>query len=192
MAYICPCPCRWPWPWYKLTLGRQMNKMSAELSRQQSKLEACSVKLCFTWPWLWKHVYGLANLFSILNSQARWVLSTLSLASCSSWPSCSCSHSSPSPPSSSHCACARCGMASLQNEENEAKTSVAILQKGRSDRCRIQLISFDFWTVIRFRSKVPVKYNTLSKTRRLLPSLKVSSYRVMWRCFLSCHACAPI
>ena len=31
----------------------------------QIKELACSVKACFTWPWLWKHVYGLTILFVV-------------------------------------------------------------------------------------------------------------------------------
>ena len=37
MSYICPCSFRWPWPWCKVTVSRQMQKISVECSLQVSK-----------------------------------------------------------------------------------------------------------------------------------------------------------
>ena len=45
------------------SLGLAEEKLSVQLSRQVSKQYTCSVKFCFIWPWLWKHVYDLTCLF---------------------------------------------------------------------------------------------------------------------------------
>ena len=84
--HICLCSFRWPWPWCKVTVGRQ--KINFELSRQLRNLKlATTVGHFFTWPWLWRHLYGLVTfLFLLLKTYENSIrLFHMCIISCRLW-----------------------------------------------------------------------------------------------------------